>query len=112
MGRSFSGRVAPGGIRAKPATILTRASLQSALLVLFGKIDPGFLGGVRGGSQLYFFELPQASDAGAGAIGGGEEYVGIQKEPIHSHALDLRGLRREILEGLTPSFLASARAAS
>ena len=58
-------------------------TIQSQSLILVDEVTSGFGHGVLGGQQDCGIELPEACDTRLGAIGGGEEDVGIKEEAIH-----------------------------
>jgi len=52
-----------------------------------GEVGAGFFQRVTAGTENDFGKFPEAEKAGTGAVGGGEEDVGVEKEPVHEVAL-------------------------
>lgn len=61
-----------------------------------GKVGSGFFQRVTAGAENDFGKSPEAEKAGTGAVGGGEEDVGVEKEPVHEVVL----LRTTVGDGI------------
>jgi hypothetical protein len=58
-------------------------AIEPVALSVFAEVDAGFFQGVTGRAKLDIRQTPKLEETGVGAIGGGEEDVGIQEEPVH-----------------------------
>jgi hypothetical protein len=74
----------------------SRKTGKAAALRFGGKVDSGFFQGVLGGTEDDVWEFPEFKEAGAGAVRGGEEDVGIEEEPVHPRVLFRAAVRNGI----------------
>ena len=54
---------------------------------LGGKVGAGFFQRITAGTKDDAGQFPKAKKSGSGSIGGGEEDVGVEEEPVHETAL-------------------------
>ena len=74
LGKPDAGRQ---GSNCRNQADLFQESCQPVALILFGQVERGLLGSVIRGQQFHFFQLPQAGQAGGGAVRGREEHVRV-----------------------------------
>ena len=81
--------------------------LEAGELLVRVEVPPGFLEGIRRGEEIYVLELPEPEKTGAFTVGGREEDVGVEEEPLHVEALGCRPFVRDGIgvEAHLPDFL-------
>ena len=81
--------------------------MQALTLLLGVEVPPRLLEGIAGGEKLDLLKLPKPEKSGVFAVGGGEEHVGVEEEPIHVEALGLGPFVRDRvgIEAHLPDFL-------